>query len=216
MLSFVLNNKKKMAILLSTQLTGCNFIPGFIASGSRVIFENATSPTNWTKDDSFSVDGIALRVVTGTLNPGTTGQAFSQVLTQRSIGLSLTQVTAGVTLGTVSANIGFQPAQALSPFNTQPAIADIPQHTHTYPSNDIRTTDPGTRAMPGGFQTLSTTNAGQGGSHLHGVTVSAHVHGVQSPHTHTTTGQHSHTVSGPLSQENFSVVYRDFIISTKD
>ena len=204
-----------MAILLSTQLTGCNFIPGFIASGSRVIFENATSPTNWTKDTSFSVDGIALRVVTGTLNPGGT-TAFSQILDQRSIGLSLTQVTAGVTLGTASANIAFQPEQALSPFNTQPAIADIPQHTHQFPANDIRTTNPGSSAMPGNFQTLSTTNAGQGGSHVHGVAVSAHVHGVQSSHTHTTTGQHSHSISGPLSQENFSVVYRDFIISTKD
>jgi hypothetical protein len=204
-----------MAILLSTQLTGCNFIPGFIASGSRVIFENATSPTNWTKDTSFSVNGIALRVVTGTLNPGG-NTAFSQILTQRSIGLSLTQVTAGVTLGAASANIAFQPAQAFSSFNTQPAIADIPQHTHEFPANDTRSTNPGTRAMPGIFQTLSSTNAGQGGSHVHGVTVSAHVHGVQSPHTHTTTGQHSHSISGPLSQENFSVVYRDFIISSKD
>jgi len=205
-----------MAILLSTQLTGCNFIPGFIASGSRVIFENATSPTNWTKDTSFSVNGIALRVVTtGTLNPGGT-TAFSQILTQRDIGLSLTQVTAGVTLGNASANIAFQPNQALSPFNTQPAVADIPQHTHQFPSNDLRQTNPGSQSMPGNFQTLLTTNAGSSQSHSHGVVVSNHVHGVQSPHTHTTTGQHSHPVSGPLSQENFSVAYRDFIISTKD
>jgi hypothetical protein len=204
-----------MAILSSTQLTDCNFIPGFIQSGSRVVFENSTSPTSWTKDTSLSTNGVALRIITGTLNPGGT-TAFSQVLTQRSIGLTLVQVTAGVTLGAVSANISTQPAQAMAPFTSGSAIADIPQHTHTYPSNDTRTTAPGSRSMPGSFQTLSTTNAGQGGQHNHGVTVSAHVHGVQSPHTHTTTGQHSHPVSGPLSQENFSVVYRDVIISTKD
>jgi hypothetical protein len=209
-----------MAILLSTKLENCNFIPGFISSGSRMTFENATSPVSWTKDTSLSTNGVALRVVTGSLSPGgdaTNGQ-FTQVLTQRSIGLSLTQTTATVQLGASSANIATQPAQSSGSFTSGPSVADIPTHTHTYPSNDIRTTaaQPNIRSMPGSFQTLSTTAAGQSGGHTHGVTVSAHNHTVQSPHTHSTTGQHSHPVSGPVSQENFSVLYRDIIIAAKN
>jgi hypothetical protein len=206
-----------MATLLSTKLEDCNFIPGFISSGSRMTFENATSPVSWSKDTSLSTDGVALRVVTGSLNPGG-ATAFTQVLTQRSIGLTLGQTGATVTLGASSANIATQPAQSSAPFTSGPSVADIPNHTHDFPSNDTRTTAPGpnARAMPGAFQTLSTTAAGQSGGHTHGVTVSAHNHAVQSPHTHATTGLHTHTVPGPASQENFSVLYRDIIIATKD
>lgn len=207
-----------MATLLSTSLIDCNFIPGFIASGSRMIFENSTAPTSWTKDTTLSTNGVALRVINGTLAPGG-ATAFSQVLTQRSLGLSLTQVTAGVTVTATSANIATQPAQARASFNVDGSVEDLPNHAHLFPSNDERPVEiPATPnyTMPGVDITLSTTQAGASANHVHAITVSAHSHTVQSSHSHLTTGQHSHTVPGPGSQENFSVFYVDVIIASKN
>jgi hypothetical protein len=207
-----------MSILLSTSLIDCNFIPGFIASGSRMIFENSTTPTSWTKDVSLSTNGVALRVVNGTLSPGGI-TSFSQVLTQRSVGLSLTQVTAGVVVAAGTANITTQPAQARATFSSNAALEDLPNHTHIFPSNDARPVEvPATPnyTMPGVDQTLQTTQAGASAQHAHTITVTAHSHPVQSPHPHLTTGQHSHTVPVSGSQENFSVFYIDVIIASKD
>jgi hypothetical protein len=71
-----------MAILQGSTLVGCNSIPAFIAAGSRMIFEQSTAPTSWTKLDTH--DNKALRVVTGSAAPGGT-TAFTTVFTTRSV-----------------------------------------------------------------------------------------------------------------------------------
>jgi hypothetical protein len=70
-----------MAVLGATTLTGCNSIPAFIESGSRMIFEQSSAPPSWTKLDTH--DNKALRVVNGTATPGGS-TAFTSVFTSRT------------------------------------------------------------------------------------------------------------------------------------
>jgi len=71
-----------MAILQGSTLIGVDNIPGVIAAGSRMIFEQSTAPTSWTKLNTH--DNKALRVVTGTAAPGGT-TAFTTVFTTRAV-----------------------------------------------------------------------------------------------------------------------------------
>ena len=71
-----------MAILQGSTLIGVDNIPGIIAAGSRMIFEQSTAPTSWTKLNTH--DNKALRVVTGSAAPGGT-TAFTTVFTTRSV-----------------------------------------------------------------------------------------------------------------------------------
>jgi len=71
-----------MAILQGSTLIGVDNIPGVIAAGSRMIFEQSTAPTSWTKINTH--DNKALRVVTGSASPGGT-TAFTTVFTTRAV-----------------------------------------------------------------------------------------------------------------------------------
>ncbi len=42
-----------MATLQGTSLIDCLYIPDFIASATKTVFENATAPTSWTKDSTY-------------------------------------------------------------------------------------------------------------------------------------------------------------------
>jgi hypothetical protein len=84
-----------MAILQGSTLVGCNSIPAFIAAGSRMIFEQSTAPTSWTKLDTH--DNKALRVVTGSAAPGGT-TAFTTVFTTRSVSGSVSGTVGNHTL----------------------------------------------------------------------------------------------------------------------
>jgi len=91
-----------MAVLGSTNLTGCNSIPDFIAAGSLMFFQSTTAPTGWTKQTTHN--DKALRVVTGTATPGGTS-SFSSIFTTRSL----------------FATVG----------NTTLSTPQIPSHSHT-------------------------------------------------------------------------------------
>ena len=84
-----------MAILQGSTLVGCNSIPAFIAAGSRMIFEQSTAPTSWTKLNTHN--NKALRVVTGTASPGGT-TAFTTVFTTRSVSGSVSGTVGNHTL----------------------------------------------------------------------------------------------------------------------
>ena len=131
-----------MAVLGSTNLTGCNSIPDFIAGGSLMLFQQSTAPINWTKQTTHN--DKALRVVSGTATPGGTF-SFSAVFTSRSIP------------GTVG--------------NTTLSTPQIPSHTHTigdftstgaYSYGEFQPQD--TDLQPGPGQSGAT---GGGGSHSH-------------------------------------------------
>lgn len=99
-----------MAVLGATDLTGCNSIPDFIPSGTKMIFQQSTiAPTSWTKLTTH--DNKALRVVTGTATPGGGPLAFTQVFASRT------------PAGTVSVSGG-------SVGNHTLLTPQIPSHTH--------------------------------------------------------------------------------------
>ena len=70
-----------MAVLGSTNLTGCNSIPDFIATGSLKLFQQTTAPTSWTKQTTHN--DKALRVVSGSASSGGTF-GFSAVFAERT------------------------------------------------------------------------------------------------------------------------------------
>jgi hypothetical protein len=218
-----------MAVLGATTLTGCLYIESFLGGREpttnvpfRCMFENASvAPISWTKETGYSTNGIALRVVNGTIG-SRTSTAFSQILTQRDIGLSIQQNTSAVTANPNPANITIGPVQAGGPSFMGQSLADLPAHTHSYQrhlsegltaaapqvlvrSNEIDTRISGT--IGGNTVPLS--------GHPHQYTFTNHQHTIGSAHSHTIgPGLHSHPTGS--TQESFSVSYRDVIIAEKD
>jgi len=162
---------------------------GVHASGTKLLFQQSTAPTGWTKDTT-NYNDHAIRVVTGTASSGGTN-AFST--------LDATAV------GTINSSIsGSTASHALT-------IAEMPAHNHSITSTARR--DGG--SPPGGSfphgsafgtntnlsdvgLTLSIDNTGGGGGHSHGVGTLAV--------TSTFTGS-----GNPLD-----VLYVDVIIASKD
>jgi hypothetical protein len=92
-----------MAVLGSTTLTGCDSIPSFIPTATKVLWQQSAAPTSWTKDTTH--DNKALRVVSGTATPGGT-TSFTSTFTSRSL----------------SGSVG----------NTTLSTTQIPSHNHSY------------------------------------------------------------------------------------
>ncbi len=216
-----------MAILGSTTLTDCYYIPSFLGGldGSsrpfHTVFENAFAPTSWTKDTSFSTNGISLRVITGTVGSrlGPLIPTFTQVFTTKSIGLSIVQNTAApVTTGPAPANVTINQAAAQGQIGLQGSVEDIPAHSHGYQVNLNRTaSQPGLSNHLGPQDTVASGAEGSSGQHGHTLSFGQHAHTAPDTHAHTVTaGQHSHAVPGPNTQEDFLIRYRDVIIASKD
>jgi hypothetical protein len=216
-----------MAILGSTTLTDCYYIPSFLGGldGSsrpfHTVFENAFAPTSWTKDTSFSTNGISLRVTTGTVGSrlGPLIPTFTQVFETKSLGLSIVQNTAvPVTTGSISANVTINQATAQGQIGLDGSVEDIPAHSHTYQVNRNRpASTPGANVFFGPQDNVASGAEGSSGQHGHTLSFGQHTHGSSSTHAHTVTaGQHSHPAPGPGTQEDFSIMYRDVIIASKD
>jgi hypothetical protein len=136
-----------MAVLGSTNLTGCNSIPDFIAGGSLVTFQQTSAPTSWTKQTTHN--NKALRVVTGTATPGGS-TAFTSVFASRPVTGSVS-----VSGGTVG--------------NTTLSTPQIPSHSH--PQGCVNSTNavsatPQSSSITNGVQT-ATGAAGGDGAHSH-------------------------------------------------
>lgn len=207
-----------MAVLSSNTLDDCFYIPDFIPSGTRMIFENASSPVSWTKDTVPSTTGIALRVVTGTVSPRI-ATPFSQVLTQREQVASILPATVTVNTSVNSAGSGINPQQVTAAFNTTSQINSIHAHSHgLYTANGIVAcrASAGQDAVTNTTANINSNATGGSAQHSHTVNVSAHSHPVNSDHSHSIGGvAHVHTQS-PIPSENFSVLYNDMIICVKD
>jgi len=137
-----------MAVLGSTNLTGCNSIPDFIAGGSLVTFQQTSAPTSWTKQTTH--DNKALRVVSGTATPGGS-TAFTSVFASRTPAGS---VSVSVSGGTVN--------------DTTLTTLQIPSHSH--PQGCVNSTDAASSnpasSITNGVQS-STGSAGGDGAHSH-------------------------------------------------
>jgi hypothetical protein len=217
-----------MAVLEATRLTGCSSLPSFISSGSKMIFNMPTSPTNWTKDTA--PNSVMLRITNATTSPGGS-LTFPQTFTNRPYSLSSTGADFGFSLN-FSSNTPFSvtmPSTAYSAtIGLQPASLSVAQNrTHTHPY--VVGGGPGstTRAVNGTIRGISTSPisssnfqpAGQVGAHVHSYN-GQHVHPFPTINSHThqnvTTAPHSHSVSTPGVISGFSLAYVDFIISSKD
>lgn len=168
-------------------------------SWTRIFFKNATAPTGWTKDTSDTYDH-GLRIVSGYIGTSaTTNQAGSSPWSS-----TMTNATFPMIAGTISST------------NTNPAIQDVPPHSHT--SGGTRYVYPSPLSLSS--QALAYFNSGPTGTPSYAAqpfTQSA------SPTQAATTGNgvHSHTVTftAPFTtlpnNTNFNVKYTDLILAYK-
>lgn len=224
-----------MATLTIDSLLNCNFIPDFIDSGNRMIFNNTAAPTSWTKDTT-SHNNKALRVTTGTAAPGPTAPGsltFSQVFpaTNKPVGGTISPVaSAGVAVnqfavGSLSSGlINVITQSPISIQNRTLAISQIVSHGHSvqrFPDADsigCQATTPGPPVTGRNLGTLSTGNPNGPIGHGHGLPGgSQHSHTVTSTqHQHPITNVGAHTHPFTTTAQDFDILYADVIICIKN
>lgn len=210
-----------MAILQGTSLIDCLYIPDFIASGTKMVFENSNAPTSWTKDTTYN--NATLRIVNGSVgNGGST--AFETVLTFRATEGTVSSIQSGVTLGTtlLTNHLTVNPLNATGTVTSSAAVT--PPHVHQYTISDENFRTPGAAPRFNRIVNPTSGTAGAGGQHTHTWGPSPHIHTVpivapQNPfftHGHSIT-ETSHNHQNQISAgQDFSVYYRDVILATKD
>lgn len=206
-----------MALLTSDSLLDCFFIPDFIPSGSKMVFENSNAPISWTKDST--PNDTTLRIINGSISSNLLNQTFSSVFSNRSFSYS----TSPNPSGTVTVNpspAGVSALGSASAFVTfGPAVFNTASHTHEYIST-------GENLRRGGFQVrnwdfqFQLDYSGSSGSHIHTSTTIGANHSHPHPggaHIHPITDSvHTHNAISPLPAVDFRINYKDFIIATKD
>jgi hypothetical protein len=216
-----------MALLGSNFLNGCNSIPDFIATGSRMVFEQDNAPTSWTKETNAAFNNVALRVIGGAngtaLSPGgnpTLGftTAFSSskgvnVPFSGPSGLTIAQATGFISLNSSPSSASMQPATL--------TVAQMTAHTHPYTFRggaDVQVGNgPAQRIYEQTLRTGSSSTTGANGAHTHSITDSGHTqHPVSTgAHSHVQTDSgHAHTFT--MTQRDFNVQYMDVIICSKN
>ena len=156
------------------------------ASGTRLLFQQTTAPTGWTKDTSH--DNKALRVVSGSVSSGGS-VAFTTAFASQAVSGSNSSTTATGTVG-----------------STTLTTTQIPSHTHQASVYQSKTgwqgNSPGTflsnQVNFSNIGAATTESAGGGGSHNHTFAGDAH----------------SHTFTGTAI--NLAVQYVDVIIAVKN
>ena len=201
-----------MALLAGTVLTDCYYIPQFIASGTKMLFENASAPTSWTKDTTYN--NSSLRVINGTVGNGGSS-AFTTILTSRSVSGTVASVQSGVSFNQNATGITIGQSSAV-PGTTGSALGSYPPHSHSYTALGYSAgKQPGPNSR--NDRTTSTVgSAGGGQQHSHSFTLGAHSHPFSdAQHNHSISeSNHDHPVSS--TAQDFQVYYRDVILATKD
>lgn len=207
-----------MAVLGATSLTGCNSIPGFIAAGTKTVFEMATSPVSWTKDTAKNQS--TLRVVNGSVSPGGS-VPFATIFTPAfPVSGSTSSMPSPNTTPSAPDNISYIQTSA-GPFSIQPATVSGPQivaHSHPYSSwqGSAHFLRPGTQNQGGSQVGSGTGVTGGNAGHTHSAPQGTlHVHNpVSVSHSMTfTPASHSHPISASM---DFGIQYVDMIVATKD
>jgi hypothetical protein len=219
-----------MAVLGSNFLNGCNSIPSFIAAGSRMVFEQDNAPTSWTKETNAAFNNVALRLIggaNGTALVPRAATAFTSIFPASVRGLANFTVSG-------PANVAFMNpaapdttktfttgASSASIFTSQTALtqAQTKSHEHDYNINSNGTgnlvaTGPQQHAPTTDFEIRETGFQGDNQQHSHGV-ISDHSHTLTLFHQHPVSDPgHTHTVS--MTQRDFSILYMDVIICSKN
>jgi hypothetical protein len=170
-------------------------------TGTSMLFRQTAAPTGWTKVTSF--DNYALRIVSGSASTGGS-VAFTTAFASQTPSYTPSNGTLSATAGTLSVSSisGTVGATTLS-------TAQIPSHSHTYPTYTTPDFNNGSYAAGNSSSgaTPSTNNAGSGGSHTHSFSGSGSIGGSPSL---------SGTVGGSVSAINLAVQYVDVIIANID
>jgi hypothetical protein len=206
-----------MAVLGATSLTGCDSIPGFIAAGTKTVFEMATSPVSWTKDTAKNQS--TLRVVSGSVSPGGS-VPFTTIFTPAfPVSTSTPSEFSPSTTSPQTSTLTYSPSPA-GPASIQPASVGGPQivaHSHPYNS-----WSGAAHFLRSGSQNQGGTQVGDGtgvtggnGGHTHSLTGTDHIHSPSSSaHFMTfTPAPHNHPFSASL---DFGIQYVDMIVASKD
>jgi hypothetical protein len=187
-------------------------------SGTRMLFQQTSAPTGWTKD--VSQNDKALRIVSGSVTTGGT-TAFSTVFASRT-----PAGTVGNTIATGSINSATSTGTVGGTALTE---AQLPSHRHFIAANDTVVSTPALSASNYVAYRRSDTNnspnytltgtidadatlglsgaTGSGSTHTHSLTMNSHSHTL-------TMDTHNHTFTGTAL--DFAVQYVDVIIAAKD
>lgn len=203
-----------MATLQATSLIDCLYIPDFIASGTKMVFNNATTPTSWTKDTTYN--NYTFRVVNGSVSTGGENPFSSLMSSTFPISGTVTAVTSGA--GSVAQRtLSLTLSTTFASFIAQQSAAQTPPHTHTYSDPPVVQATSGATSIS--LRSSGTSNSiGDGLQHSHNSANVPHTHTLPSPPAHnhpfTETGPHSHaSITGT---QNFAVNYIDVILASKD
>jgi hypothetical protein len=205
-----------MATLGVSSLTGCDSIPGFIASGTKTVFEMATTPVSWTKDTGKNQS--MLRVVSGSLSPGGS-QPFPTIFTPAfPVSTSSSAVYSPSSTPSATSTMSYNPSSA-GPLTVSPTTisnAQMSSHGHPYASysGSAHFLASGGQNQASSVVSGGTGSTGSGGSHTHPGSTNHYHFPVSGPHSHPfTQGLHSHSFSSSL---DFGIQYIDIIVATKD
>jgi len=218
---------------------------GGFPSGTRMIFQQTSAPTGWTKDTS-DTNQRALRVVSGSASSGGSVD-FTSAFASRGVSGSIANTTQGGSI----ANGGNNTNNGGNNTNNATAGGSVSNHTlstgrmpsHRHIGGDRNIFDqvngfygqaqnnaggvnyPGARYDPSNPYAQTdkswTSNEGSTQAHNHGFSGSAHSHSINA-HSHSINA-HSHSFSGSAHNHSFSgtsinlaVRYLDVIIAQKD
>ena len=212
-------------------------------SGTRMIFQQTSAPTGWTKDTS-DTNQRALRVVSGTASSGGSVD-FTSAFVSQGVSGSIANTTQGGSIANGGNNTnsgGNNTNNATSGGNVNNhtlSTGRMPSHRHDGGAKGIHdaangqygTNARGNTRYPlvrfdalngyANYDTYWTSNAGSTQAHSHSFSGSAHSHSINN-HSHTINA-HSHSFSGSAHNHSFSgtainlaVRYLDVIIAQKD
>ena len=198
------------------------------ASGTKMLFQQTSAPTGWTKITS-GVNNKALRVVSGTAGSGGSN-AFTNTLTSRGINANAGNTTAGgnvsvsvantaaggsVSLGNTAAggSVSISNVSTGGTVNNHTlSINQIPSHSHgaTTKNNSHNCRGNGCHGFAKGRNnsndnTATTHNAGGNGAHSHGFSGSSHNHNANfsgSNHNHNASfsgSNHNHNANASFT-----------------
>ena len=186
---------------IQTQLnTLTTNVAQFLPAGTKMLFQQTSAPTGWTKETS-NFDNSAIRVTTGNTGSGGTVD-FTTLFTGNVAGTIATSVS-----GTVAGH-------ALQ-------ISQMPAHRHFVFRNEIGNLDGGPGNVNTGNFACFANNSFGGGDEKYSIVATGNEANVSLSSSTGSTQNHSHGWSGTATStfsngNDLAVKYVDVIIATKD
>jgi hypothetical protein len=209
-----------MAILGTSTLTGCDSIPNFIATGSRMVFEQTAAPTSWTKETDAAFNNVALQAIIGTVTNGG-GSPFTSIFPTVAKGVGAVPLVgpANLTVNASGAILAVQQAAPGIVFQGKILTANETRtHGHVYTPRGNPALTRGTAATQNvpddTFEAAAnpTGNAGSSQPHTHGFNNPQHGPG----HHSIQPGSHAHTVNDANHTHSFTMTSRVFDVNYMD